>query len=103
MGLEYIGYTPKNIDKLWIDPYEYQEELSEAVEYLSGQGMHVSIYNTPLCVLPERVWKFARKSISDWKNDYLPECTTCTKLNDCGGLFTWNLKKHSDHIRPFTT
>lgn len=103
MGLEYIGYTPKNIDKLWIDPYDYQEELSEAVEYLSGQGMHVSIYNTPLCVLPERVWKFARKSISDWKNDYLPECTTCTKLNDCGGLFTWNLKKHSDHIRPFTT
>lgn len=103
MGLEYIGYTPKNIDKLWIDPYDYQEELSEAVEYLSGQGMHVSIYNTPLCVLPERVWKFARKSISDWKNDYLPECTTCTKLNDCGGLFTWNLKKHSDHIKPFTT
>jgi len=103
MGLEYIGYTPKNIDKLWIDPYDYQEELSEAVEYLSGQGMHVSIYNTPLCVLPERVWKFARKSISDWKNDYLPECTTCTKLHECGGLFTWNLKKHSEYIRPFTT
>jgi His-Xaa-Ser system radical SAM maturase HxsC len=103
MGLEYIGYTPKNIDKLWIDPYDYQEELSEAVEYLAGQGMHVSIYNTPLCVLPERVWKHARKSISDWKNDYLPECSTCTKLNDCGGLFTWNLKKHSEYIRPFTT
>lgn len=103
MGLEFIGYTPKNIAKLWIDPYDYQDELSEAVEYLSGQGMHVSIYNTPLCVLPERVWQYARKSISDWKNDYLPECSTCSKLNDCGGLFTWNLKKHSDHIRPFTT
>jgi His-Xaa-Ser system radical SAM maturase HxsC len=103
MGLEYIGYTPKNIDKLWIDPYGYQEELSESVEYLASQGMHVSIYNTPLCILPERVWKYARKSISDWKNDYLPECKKCTKLNDCGGFFTWNLKKHSDHIRPFTT
>lgn len=103
MGLEYIGYTPKNIDKLWIDPYDYQEELSESVEYLASQGMHVSIYNTPLCVLPERVWKYARKSISDWKNDYLPECKNCTKLNDCGGLFTWNLKKHSEHIKPFTT
>lgn len=103
MGLEYIGYTPKNINKLWIDPYDYQEELSESVEYLASQGIHTSIYNTPLCVLPERVWKYARKSISDWKNDYLPECKNCTKLNDCGGLFTWNLKKHSDHIRPFTT
>jgi His-Xaa-Ser system radical SAM maturase HxsC len=102
MGLEYVGYTPHNIDKLWIDPYDYQEELGEAVEFLAGQGMHVSIYNTPLCVLPERLWKFARKSISDWKNDYLPECSSCTKLDDCGGLFTWNLKKHSEHIRPFT-
>ncbi len=103
MGLEYVGYTPKNIEKLWIDPYDYQKELTEAVEYLASQGMHVSIYNTPLCVLPERVWKYARKSISDWKNDYLPECVECTRLNECGGLFTWNLKKHSDYIKPFTT
>lgn len=101
MGLEYIGYTPKNIDKLWIDPYDYRDELSDAVEYLASQGMHVSIYNTPLCVLPERVWKYARKSISDWKNEYLPECKNCTKFSSCGGLFTWNLKKHSEYIRPF--
>lgn len=102
MGLEYIGYTPKNIDKLWIDPYDYREEVSESVEFLASQGLHVSIYNTPLCVLPEKMWKFARKSISDWKNDYLPECKNCSKLNECGGLFTWNLKKHSEYIKPFS-
>jgi His-Xaa-Ser system radical SAM maturase HxsC len=101
MGLEYIGYTPFNIDKLWIDPYDYQNELSESVLFLAQKGMHVSIYNTPLCVLPESVWGFARKSISDWKNDYLPECNQCSKLNECGGLFTWNLKKHSEYISPF--
>ncbi|MEP7108677.1 MAG: His-Xaa-Ser system radical SAM maturase HxsC [Ferruginibacter sp.] len=101
MGLEYIGYTVHNIDKLWIDPYEYNDELTEAVEFLAGQGMNVSIYNSQLCVLPERLWQFARKSISDWKNDYLPECQSCKKLNDCGGLFTWNLKKHSSKIKPF--
>jgi His-Xaa-Ser system radical SAM maturase HxsC len=101
MGLEYIGYTPHNINKLWIDPNDYNDELTEAVEFLAGQGMHVSIYNSQLCVLPERLWQFSRKSISDWKNDYLPECQSCNKLNDCGGLFTWNLKKHSEHIKPF--
>jgi His-Xaa-Ser system radical SAM maturase HxsC len=101
MGLEYIGYTPHNIEKLWIDPYDYQNELSEAVEFLAGQGMHVSIYNTPLCVLPEKLWPYARKSISDWKNDYLEECQSCSKINECGGLFTWNLKKHSEYIKPF--
>lgn len=101
MGLEYVGYTPHNIEKLWVDPYDYMNELGEAVEFLAGQGMHVSIYNTQLCVLPEQLWKYARKSISDWKQSYLPECNRCAKLQDCGGLFTWNLKKHSEHIRPF--
>jgi His-Xaa-Ser system radical SAM maturase HxsC len=100
MGLEYIGYTPFNIDKLWIDPYEYKEELTESVEFLAEKGMHVSIYNTPLCLLPESIWKYARKSISDWKNEYLPECRKCYKINECGGLFTWNLKKHSEYIKP---
>lgn len=101
MGLEYIGYTPHNIEKLWIDPYDYVNELGEAVEFLAGQGMHVSIYNSQLCVLPENLWKYCRKSISDWKNEYLPECQSCSKLIDCGGLFTWNLKKHSNYIKPF--
>ncbi len=101
MGLEYIGYTPHNIEKLWIDPYDYQNELSESVEYLAEKGMRVSIYNTPLCVLPENLWQYSVKSISDWKNEYLEECSYCTKLNECGGLFKWNLKKHSEYIKPF--
>ncbi|MGF7230970.1 His-Xaa-Ser system radical SAM maturase HxsC [Arachidicoccus sp.] len=101
MGLEYIGYTPHNIDKLWIDPHDYIDELNESVEFLAGQGMQVSIYNSQLCVLPQNLWKYCRKSISDWKNSYLPICQSCTKLNECGGLFTWNLDKHSDYINPF--
>jgi His-Xaa-Ser system radical SAM maturase HxsC len=101
MGLEYIGYTPYNIDKLWIDPHDYIEELGEAVEFLAGQGMNVSIYNSQLCVLPKELWQYSRKSISDWKVSYLPECEMCTKLNDCGGLFTWNIKKRSEFIKPF--
>jgi len=100
MGLEYTGYTPHNIDTLWIDPFDYKDELEESVEFLARQGMNVSIYNSQLCILPESLWHYAKKSISDWKNDYLPVCQECDKLHDCGGLFTWNLKKCSDHIRP---
>lgn len=100
MGLEYTGYTPHNINELWIDPYDYNEELEEAVEFLAGQGMHVSIYNAQLCIMPQNLWQYARKSISDWKNDYLPVCKQCDQLEACGGLFTWNLKKYSGHISP---
>ncbi len=99
MGLEYTGYTPRNIGELWIDPYDYQDELEEAVEYLAVRNMTVSIYNHQLCVLRPSLWKFARKSISDWKTLYLPECEKCSALPACGGLFQWAVKKHSDHIQ----
>jgi His-Xaa-Ser system radical SAM maturase HxsC len=101
MGLEYIGYTPHNVEKLWIDPHDYMNELGEAVDFLAGQGMHVSIYNSQLCVLPKLLWKYSRKSISDWKNSFLPECEKCKELSNCGGLFTWNLNKHSEYIKAF--
>ena len=101
MGLEYQGYTPYNIDKLWIDPTEYMSELSEAVEFLSSRRMNVSIYNSQLCLMPRSLWKFTKKSISDWKNIYLEQCSGCKMLNDCCGLFASSNKMHSKNIRPF--
>lgn len=98
MGLEYTGYTPRNIGELWIDPYDYQDELEAAVEYLAMRNMSVSIYNHQLCILKPPLWRFARKSISDWKTLYLQECEKCSALSACGGLFQWAVRKHSDHI-----
>jgi His-Xaa-Ser system radical SAM maturase HxsC len=98
MGLEYVGYTPRNIEELWIDPYNYQGELEDAVNFLAMRDIPVSIYNHQLCVLKQSLWPFAQKSISDWKNLYLPECESCSALPQCGGLFKWAAKKHSEHI-----
>lgn len=98
MGLEYTGYTPKNSDLLWMEPSEYAEELEEAVLFLDGMGMTVSIYNLQLCLLKPSLWKFARKSISDWKQEYLHECSNCELIEDCGGVFATS-KKHSEEIR----
>ena len=98
MGLEIVGYAKKNQAELWIDPFDYQKELSEAVEFLSFRGMNVSIYNIPLCVLPRGLWGFARKSISDWKNVYADECSKCTVLAQCGGFFKWSPEVRSAHI-----
>jgi His-Xaa-Ser system radical SAM maturase HxsC len=100
MGLENIGYAPRNMDKLWIDPHDYQDELEAAVEILSTRGMNVSIYNHQLCVLRPSLWKYARKSISDWKNIYLEECGKCGAREQCGGFFQWATKMHSAYVRP---
>jgi His-Xaa-Ser system radical SAM maturase HxsC len=100
MGLENVGYAPRNMDMLWADPFDYQDELESAVEILSTRGMNVSIYNHQLCVLRKSLWKFARKSISDWKNIYLEECESCGVREQCGGFFAWATKLHSKYIHP---
>ena len=99
MGLEYTGYTPHNDKILWIEPSEYVAELTTAAEYLDSNGISVSIYNHSLCTIPERLWKYSAKSISDWKRQYPDECGRCLVRDACGGVFATS-KKLSSHIRP---
>jgi His-Xaa-Ser system radical SAM maturase HxsC len=101
MDMEMYGFVNKNLEELWIDPHDYQAELLEATETLFTSGIKVSIYNHQLCVLDQRLWPFARKSISDWKNIYLEECQACARRGECGGLFQSGTKRHSAYINPF--
>jgi His-Xaa-Ser system radical SAM maturase HxsC len=87
MGLEPMGYARVNRELLWIDPLEYQANLQHAVCHLNDRGIPASIYNVPLCVLNRSVWPFAKRSISDWKNIFLPECTSCSVQDQCCGFF----------------
>jgi len=102
MGLEMMGFARTNLEDLWIDPLEYQPQLYEAVTTLSSYKMNVSIYNHQLCVLDRRLCPFNVKSISDWKNEYMPECTPCAKKDECGGFFSSAKLRYSSHITPFT-
>ncbi|MCA9018002.1 MAG: His-Xaa-Ser system radical SAM maturase HxsC, partial [Planctomycetaceae bacterium] len=87
MGLEPIGFGRTNFNALWMDPMDYQDPLSQAVEHLNDCGMTVSIYNHQLCTLPEHLWQFSRQSISDWKSIYVEECAHCDVQHRCGGFF----------------
>ena len=102
MGLEIMGHVRMNLDALWIDPVDYQSELSEAVEELARHRMRVSIYNHPLCVLKRELWPFARQSISDWKNEYVEVCADCAVRDQCGGFFTSSIIRRSEHIHAIS-
>ena len=88
MAMEDIGYTIKNHDLVWLEPEDYIPELRQAVQYLSQLEFDVSLFNLPLCLLPEVLRPFAKQSISDWKNKFLPLCETCTAKSECCGFFT---------------
>lgn len=101
MGLEPMGFARPNWSQLWIDPEDYIAALSDAIECLQDFRMPSSIYNVPLCVLPESLRSFAAQSISDWKNDYLPECGTCALRDSCAGFFSSAGRDHVPrNIRP---
>lgn len=98
MGMETNASAEENIEKLWIDPYDYNKELKDAVLKLYRRGIRVLIYNAQLCVLDEEIRRFAVRSISGWKNIFLDECENCALRDRCCGLFESNRKWHSEHI-----
>lgn len=103
MGLEMMGFTRANLDKLWIDPFEYKDILSESVNILTNAGMNVSVYNHQLCLVNKDIIPYYRKSISDWKNEFASECNGCTRLMECGGFFASSIQfGYSKYINPFT-
>lgn len=102
MAMEDIGYTIKNRDLIWIEPLDYMSQLQQAVQYLAQLEFDVSLFNLPLCLLPESLRPFAKQSISDWKNKYLPICDTCSLKSSCCGLFATS-KSIYNGILPINT
>ena len=99
MGLEMIGFARANIEEVWIDPDSYREELREAVSLLARRRIKTMIYNHQLCLIDRELWPFAVRSISDWKNEYHPECIDCGIREQCGGFFFSAKYKVSEKIR----
>jgi len=102
MGLEPIGLAAENINKVWIDPADYARQLEKSVKSLHRRGLNVSIYNHQICTLPESLWPFARKSISEWKNIYFRECEGCKMQPGCGGFFHSAQTQKSRAISAFS-
>jgi His-Xaa-Ser system radical SAM maturase HxsC len=89
MGVEPMGFAKAHHQDLWADPADYADELAQAVDILTVGGIPVSLYNLPLCTIDRSLWDYAARSISTWKNDYLPACSACSIRERCGGFFSW--------------
>lgn len=99
MAMEHIGHAVSNERNVWVEPINYADKLAEAVLTLAQWRKEVAIYNVPLCLIPEQIHRFAQKSISDWKNKYLPECNQCSLKSKCCGLFATS-QKPFNNIKP---
>lgn len=102
MGLELMGFAKTNADALWIDPCDYRDELQEAVDLLESGGMRPVIFNLPHCVMPSSLWRYAAKSISDWKNVFEDECARCVVRGECCGMFASSQSRMRASIRTLS-
>lgn len=87
MALENEGNMKINHDLLWIAPQSFMKNLELGIEYLRLVGIQASIYNIPLCLLPNKIRNYSAKSISDWKRYYYDDCQSCELKSECGGVF----------------
>ncbi len=101
MGLELHGHAESNASQLEVFPDEYAPYLKKAVRTLERRGVPVSVYNIPLCLCPEEVRPRACRSISSWKNVYLPACSFCTQKEQCCGFFSTSSTLPEAFIKPF--
>ena len=99
LQMETTGLAEKHLSDLWIDPYDYNKELEEAINILELRGLPAYIYNAQLCVLPEHLRPYAMNSITDWKDAFLPECDGCSLRQQCPGVFLTNGRNISKHLR----
>jgi His-Xaa-Ser system radical SAM maturase HxsC len=88
MGLEVTGYAVDNIAQITPNFDHVTRELQNADALLARLPMEVSLFNLPLCLLPDSLHRFSVNSISDWKNFYPKECMMCELRQDCAGFFS---------------
>lgn len=102
MSMEIYGTACDNIESIYIDPMDYRQELRKAVLTLSKRDLHVSVYNTPLCLCHKDIRVFSRQSISSWKNTFLEQCDDCVEKGGCCGFFSTSAVQ-SKQISPINS
>jgi His-Xaa-Ser system radical SAM maturase HxsC len=89
MQLEPMGYARIDWPLKFVDTTISSECLEQAVLTADISGIYTELYNFPLCSVPSNLQRFCVKSISDWKQKYLAECSKCLSKNSCCGFFEW--------------
>lgn len=103
MGIELVGYAARRKNDIWVSPRVYMPYLEEAVHTLEQRNMHASIYNHPLCIIPDGMKKYLRNSISEWKVSYTKACIECTNKSICPGIFPSVVKELETELKPYNT
>ena len=89
MAMEPIGFAKANKKELFFDHSIVKFPIENAIDIAALNGIHIQLYNFPLCTVDQEYREYCSQSISDWKNKYVDECQDCSQKDNCCGFFEW--------------
>ena len=90
MQLEKYGYARLDWENKFYDTSTDFQLIGTALDICrSTEQIKPSLLNFPICTVPEAYRDLAKRSISDWKQKYEPECSECVQKSFCCGFFEW--------------
>ena len=101
MGLEMMGNSMINRNKVWCNYDSLWPYIREATEILISNAIPVQLYNYPLCAIEEKYHPLYRKSITANKVVYKDECAVCEKKDECGGFFRTTIHMEDISVKPY--
>lgn len=101
MGLEMMGNAMIHRGKVWCGYDELWPFIREAAYILLMNGIETELYNYPLCVVDRDLQAVYRKSITPSKIEYIQECESCSRKNECGGFFRTTKIMPGIKVRPY--
>lgn len=98
MAMELTGNAYVNRQEVWIPYRASAPYVKEASDLLIRNGIDVQLYNFPLCTIDSGCWTLCRKSISEPKVRYSPECKACRVRDACGGVFAGTIRTEEQEL-----
>lgn len=90
MQMERIGFGRMNWEREFCDTSRDFQPVARALGIAAARGLPASLYNFPICTVPDIWQRYCANSISDWKRKFLSACADCARQVDCCGFFEWS-------------
>lgn len=100
VGLEMRGNCVAHPEQVLISYQDAFAKSKNAIKLLIRNGIDVGLYNFPYCMIDNKYWPIAQKSISAYKSMFYEECADCRLRSECCGIFNATMNYYKPKVYP---
>ncbi|MBR9676978.1 radical SAM protein [Candidatus Woesearchaeota archaeon] len=102
MSPKMTGEAKNNKNAIHISIKKSIKELIQAIKILEKTGFNITLRHYPLCVLPNKLWKYASSVTAEETEIFFPKkCDFCTQKKSCSGIWKSYYDLYKDYeLKP---